>query len=100
MAKKTQNETTAPTKWPILWNIVGKMTINKHKRNHRAQEMADFMQKCRKNEHRKTQTKPPRSRNGRFYGKWSENEHQNTQNETTALKKWLILWKIVFFWAK
>jgi len=71
MTKKTQNETTALKKWPIFWTIFGKMSIKKHKRNHRAQEMADFMGNCRKN------------------------EHQKTQDETTALKKWPILWKIV-----
>ena len=71
MAKKTQNETTALKKWPILRKIVGKMSIKKHKRNHRAQEMADFMENYRKN------------------------DHQKNTNETTALKKWRILWKIV-----
>jgi len=102
---------------------IAKMAKNgqkKAKRNHRAQEMADFAENCRKNEHQKTQTKPPRSRNARFYGKLSENEHQKKHkrnhraqemadfmehcrkmsinkntNETTALKKWPILWKIV-----
>ena len=44
----------------------------KHKRNHRAQEMADFMGNCRKMSIKKRKTKPPRSRNGRFYGKLSE----------------------------
>ena len=57
--------------------------------------MADFIENCRKNGHRKTQTKPPRSRNGRFYGKMSENEHQKNTSEATALKKWPIFWKIV-----
>ena len=52
------------------------MSIKKRKRNHRAQEMADFLEKCRKN------------------------EHQKNTNETTALKKWPILWKIAFFGPK
>ena len=69
--KKNTNETTALKKWPILLKIVGKMGIEKHKQNHRAQKMADFMGKCRKN------------------------EHQKNTNEATALKKWPIFWKIV-----
>ena len=64
---------------------------NNTKRNHRAHKMADFMENCRRNEHQKKQTKPPRSRNGRFYGKLSEKLASENTNETTALKKWPIL---------
>ena len=64
--------------------------------------MADFMEHCRKMSINKNTNETTALKKWpilwKIVGKMSI---KKTQNETTALKKWPILWKIAFFfWGK